>query len=468
MKIGKTAKRFLSAILMTALLAGILPLTEAKAAGSFSDISETDYYYAEVSAMYSQGMINGYGDGTFLPDNPVKNCEALKLVCSMAGVDCEGYSGKTDPWYSDVFSWAKDNGITASGTDPDAYATREQLGAYIVAVYKLSTATSTDVFSDTDSKTANTLYDYGVVKGVPAADGTVSFEGNRNVKRSDTCVMLYRLSLEVTKPNWIVLTKGHYNVERPASFRTYDDFINAWKYMLVNVKLKDSFQIKGVFTKFQLDECFDDVLDAYYFAIFDYLEYASFLNRWEVGVSYTVSGGKYSDPTFTLSLSSSESSSALETVSRIRDFESACAQIVTSLYGGGSLSSGMTDKQKAHVLFVYTAYNTKYDTSESLYSGYDAAVKGTAVCQGYAAMYAYICNLAGVRMESMTGSVDGVGHAWNRIYSEGKYYNIDATWADPVPDRANYCDEDWFWLTDSYLKTCDDSRTFDCDTLVYG
>ena len=468
MKKGRTLARLLSVLLMIALIVSLAPLTAAEAVSSFSDVSETDYYYTEVSAMCSQGVINGYGDGSFLPQNPVKNCEALKLVCSMAGVGYAGYSGKTDPWYSDVFAWALDNGIIASGTDPNAYATREQICTYAVAVYKLSTVTSTDAFSDTDSKTANTLYDYGVIKGVPAADGTVSFGGEANVKRCDTCVLLYRLSQKVAKPSWVVLKTSHYNVSRPMSFTSYNDFVNAWDYMLVNTKFKDSFQIKGSFTKAQIDEYFDKVMDAYYYSIFDYMEFASFLNQWRVGVSYTVSGGKYTNPTFTLSLSSSESSTNSEIASEIKTFESTCAQIVTALYNDGSLKNTMTDKEKAHVLYVYTAYHMKYDTSSSLYSGYDAAVEGTAVCQGYTAMYAYLCNLAGVRMESMTGNADGVGHAWNRIYSNGAYYNIDATWADPIPDRANYCDEDWFWVTDSYLKTCSDPRTFDSDKYAYG
>ncbi len=468
MKTGKTAGRLLCTLLITALIMSFVPMTAAEAASSFSDISDTDYYYNEVSAMYSQGVISGYGDGTFLPQNPVKTCEALKLVCSMAGVGYAGYSGKTDPWYSDVFLWSLDNGIIASGTDPNAYATREQICSYIAAVFKLSTETSTNAFSDTDSKTANTLYDYGVIKGVPASDGTVSFGGEQNVKRCDTCIMLCMLSQQVAKPNWIVLNRSHYNVSRPASFKTYADFVAAWDYMLVNVKLKDSFQIKGTFTKTQIDKYFNDIMDAYYFSIFDYMEYASFLNQWEVGISYKVIGGKYTNPTFTLTLSSRESSAEAETISKIRAFESTCAQIVISLYSDGSLSSGMTDKEKAHVLYVYTAYHTKYDTSSTLYSGYDAAVGGSAVCQGYTAMYAYLCNLAGVRMESMTGHADGVGHAWNRIFSDGAYYDIDTTWADPIPDRANYCNEAWFWVTDSYLKTCSDPRTFDSDALAYG
>lgn len=163
MQKNRITGRFICTLLILSLFAGFAPLSDAEAAASFSDVRETDYFYTEVSSMIEQGIVSGYGNGTFMPQNPVKHSEAIKLVCSMAGVDYKGYSGKTDPWYSDVYTWAQDKGIIASGADPNAYATREEICSYITKVYKLDTSkTATDAFSDTDSRTANTLYNYGV------------------------------------------------------------------------------------------------------------------------------------------------------------------------------------------------------------------------------------------------------------------------------------------------------------------
>ena len=72
--------------------------------------------------------------------------------------------------------------------------------------------------------------------------------------------------------------------------------------------------------------------------------------------------------------------------------------------------------------------------------------------------------IAGVPMEAMTGYVGGSGHAWSRLYQNGTYYNVDVTWCDPVPDQPGYCDDAWFWVSDNYLKTCSEPRTFDIDT----
>lgn len=463
--------RVICLMTVTALTLGFYPAVRADAA-ALTDVAKTDYYYTEVTAMYGQGVISGYTDGSFRPQSAVTRAEALKLVCAMAGVNSAGYSGKTDPWYSDVVAWTQANGIIAAGTDVTVAATREEISAYIVAVYQLDTETATDAFSDTDSAVANTLYDYGVVKGIPNPDGTVAFSGYDSVRRCDTCIMLYRLGAQVNKPDWsdaFALDLSHYSVSRPASFKSYDDYVNAWRYMLVNTVFQDSFQAKVTCTKSQLQAMLDDVMDAYYFAEFDYLEYASFLNQWEVSVSYSTDGkGNCYNPVFKLELSNGFGISNTEITRQLQAFETRCAEIVTGLYQQGALTASMSVREKARVLYNYVDYNTKYDTSYTYYNGYDAAVRKTAVCQGYTAFYNYLCNLAGIDMEAMTGQTDGSGHAWSRMYYNGSYVNVDVTWGDPIPDQANYSDETWFWVTDSYLKTCSDPRTFDSDGLVYG
>jgi len=468
----KVLLRLIGAFAAFSLLVGFMPFAKAGAADqAFSDVPATQYYFTAVNAMYDQGIVNGCGAGTFLPQNPVKRSEALKMVCSMAGITCSGYSGKTVPWYSDIMAWAEDKGIIASGTDPGAYATRDEIGSYIVHIYKMSTDTKTDAFSDTHSAIANTLYDYGIISGIENADGILSFDGNAEVKRCDACVMLYRLSGKVGKPNWssFVPEWSHYNVGRPKTFTGYDDYVQAWSYMLTNTVFADSYTVDTDCSKADIQDIMNRIQDAYNFAMFRYMEYASFLNIWEVRVEYSYdSGGCCHDPTFELTLSNSFGLSDADVKTEITAFNEKCGEIVKGLYGDGELKADMTDKDKALVLYRYMAYHMKYDNSCRYYNGYDAAVLGTAVCQGYTSMYNCLCNLAGVRMECMTGKINGDGHAWSRIEVGGSYYNVDCTWGDPVPDRLNYCDETFFWVSDSFLKNYSIPRTFDSDTLVYG
>lgn len=448
-------------------------LCTARAAVSFSDVEKTDYFYTELNEMAELGVVGGVGDGRFLPHDPVKNAEALKLVCGMAGADYAGYSDAEAPWYADVFAWAQSSGVVSDEADPGAVATREEVCRYIVSVYRLPTETATDAFSDTDSKAANVLFDLGVLKGVPNGDGSVSFRGEQPLKRCDACILLSRLNRTITKPDWsrvFVPNRSHYAVSRPAAFKSFSDYVDAWRYMFANLDLSEDFAASGIrCTKAELGKLLETVQNAFYFAMFDYMEYASFLNQWQVRASYSLDGAGYCvNPCFSLSLSNGGGLTPSAVSNKISAFKTACENILSDLYQSGALKNSMTVKEKARAILLYTVYNTKYDTTNSAYTGYDAAVRKTAVCQGYTAMYNYLCNLAGIRMVCMTGTVDGVNHAWSRVYCDGVWYNVDATWCDPVPDRAGYCDESWFWVTDGYLKTGGDARTFDSDYLSYG
>ena len=473
MRKEKRWRSLLCAVLIAVLTLESAGLCTARAVVSFSDVAKTDYFYTELTEMAEQGVVSGVGDGRFLPQNPVKNAEALKLVCGMAGVDYAGYSDEAVPWYADVFAWAQSSGVASDGTDPEAFATREEVCRYIVSVYRLPTKTATDAFSDTDSAAANVLFDLGVLKGVPNGDGTVSFLGEQQLKRCDACILLSRLSRMVTKPDWsgvFVPNGSHYAASKPTTFTSFSNYVDAWRYMLVNLDFGEVFTATGVrCTKAELGELLESVQNAFYFAMFDYMEYASFLNRWQVGASYSLDSAGYCvNPRFSLSLSNGSGLTQSEVSGKISAFKTACKDILGDLYQSGALKNSMTVKEKARAILLYTVQNTKYDTTNSAYTGYDAAVRKTAVCQGYTAMYNYLCNLAGIRMVCMTGTVGGVGHAWSRVYCDGVWYNVDTTWCDPVPDRAGYCDESWFWVTDSILKTGSDARTFDSDFLSYG
>ena len=495
MKTRKTKKIVLGVLIAIALLAGIAPFGSARAESQpFKDVSQADYYYKEVMAMYQQGAISGYGDGTFLPQNTVSHAEALKLVCLAAGFTFSAQTDASKPWYTEVMSFAVEKKIADAGTDPNQAASREEMCKYIAAAFNIPLQTSTDVFTDTDSSLANTLYEYGVISGIPNGDGTLSFGGDNKVKRCEVCVMLFRVKNTVQSSSVqalpsdteessdeekvqivsnsaepFVLDMSHYQVARPASFSSFDDYVNAWRYMLANAVLNEQFSLEGSYTRAELTQIMTKAQNAFYFASFDYMEYYSFLNRWKISAMYSLDeNGNCLDPTITLRLSNVFGISDSEILQEISVFKESCAQIVTNLFANGTLSTAMTAKEKAYVLYRYVAQHVVYDSSSTLYSGYDAVVGGTAVCQGYTAMYNYLCNIAGAPMVSMTGSCGGNGHVWSRIFSDGVWYNIDSTWGDPTTGDPNYCDDSWFWVSDSYLRNAGKPRSFDSDTLIYG
>lgn len=99
-----------------------------------------------------------------------------------------------------------------------------------------------------------------------------------------------------------------------------------------------------------------------------------------------------------------------------------------------------TDYQNILYLHDYLVDNIKYDsTYEQLgsYSIYGALIGKECVCEGYAKAFKYLANSAGYECELMQGiatnsSGESENHAWNCIKLNNIWYEIDATWDDPI------------------------------------
>lgn len=123
-----------------------------------------------------------------------------------------------------------------------------------------------------------------------------------------------------------------------------------------------------------------------------------------------------------------------------------------------SVDSGMTDLQKAIVLHDYLAVNCEYDYENyqantlpgESYSAYGVFAKRTAVCQGYALAYKYLLNQEGIDCYMVTS--DKMNHAWNLIKLDGKYYQVDVTWDDPVWDLVGRSVHTFMFCSDAVFQ----------------
>lgn len=96
-----------------------------------------------------------------------------------------------------------------------------------------------------------------------------------------------------------------------------------------------------------------------------------------------------------------------------------------------------TDLQKC--IFIHDALilGCKYDTTvqKTSYTSYGALVKGQAVCQGYSIAYAQLLNELGIDCTVVYSMADN--HMWNCVKIGDKWYNVDVTYDDPLPDAEN-------------------------------
>lgn len=116
-----------------------------------------------------------------------------------------------------------------------------------------------------------------------------------------------------------------------------------------------------------------------------------------------------------------------------------------------------SDLEKVIYIHEYICKNVDFDNSYSKYDAYSALVEGKAVCQGYSLAFLALARAVGIESSIVTSA--SLNHSWNLVKVNGKYYNVDTTWDDPV--YAGYgnvygeLNHTYFLKSTSYYKNAD-------------
>jgi hypothetical protein len=116
------------------------------------------------------------------------------------------------------------------------------------------------------------------------------------------------------------------------------------------------------------------------------------------------------------------------------------------------LTSVMNDHQKEKAIHDWIVTHIAYDKSLVSHSAYDGLINGQTVCQGYALLTYEMMKQAGIPVKIVEGTSRGIAHTWNLVQIGGKWYQLDTTWDDPVPDVAGRAVYNYYNLTDSELR----------------
>lgn len=124
-----------------------------------------------------------------------------------------------------------------------------------------------------------------------------------------------------------------------------------------------------------------------------------------------------------------------------------------------NIRPGMTEYEKVKAIHDYIVLNTAYDYQnylngtipDSSYNIYGLLIKGTAVCEGYADTMIYLLKQIGIEAIYVSGKGNGGNHAWNKVKINNKWYNVDATWDDPVPNKEGNVRYNYFLIPDNVL-----------------
>lgn len=111
---------------------------------TFTDVNKDYWAYTQIQSFVEKGYINGYGDNTFRPQNPIKRNEFVKVFNRVFGL-----TKKSGIVFEDTkYNWAKDEidiavtngvcqGVSSTEFEPEEYITREAAAKMLANYMKI-------------------------------------------------------------------------------------------------------------------------------------------------------------------------------------------------------------------------------------------------------------------------------------------------------------------------------------------
>ena len=151
-KVGAVA---INACFTFGVLFSFLPSTYA-----FSDVGSEHVYFDAITYMQTKGIVQGYADGTYRPDNLISRAEFIKIVMSGVTMDSSFDCGQklfndvstlSDNWYRDPVCKAFHKGIIVGYADktfkPDQSISFVEAAKIIIKANNIQTAGVTEPWS---------------------------------------------------------------------------------------------------------------------------------------------------------------------------------------------------------------------------------------------------------------------------------------------------------------------------------
>lgn len=146
-------KLFLSSFLSLALVLNLAPHAFAE----YTDVNTSHKYSSAVYFISAEGIVEGYKDGTYKPENPINRAELLKIIVAANYTDADyGKFGtescfddvKAGEWYTPYTCFAKDKGLIKGYEDntfrPDKSVTFVEALKIVVEGYKFEYSRSAE------------------------------------------------------------------------------------------------------------------------------------------------------------------------------------------------------------------------------------------------------------------------------------------------------------------------------------
>lgn len=436
--------------------------------GNFTDIKDTDWFKEDVISSFETGLLKGKTENIFDPYGNITLAEAITLAARVHSICMDNLieNTNTGQWYQSYVDYALRNGLIIEGEfkNFEKVASRAEV-AYVFLnaireenLYDINNITSIpDVASNTVySEEILMLYNSGIVAG---SDKYGTFNPDSFITRAEAAAIVNRvtnrskrIAVRFENNNDTVLI-NEIDGFTVTSFSPDEQYIASQM-----IKGKYIINLSG-------HKMFDeqDTRNERVESLKDFILSANIQNPLILGVDSFV----YNDVSQLLTVNYTYD---MEEKKVIQDAVKEKVQEIA----GEILKPGMSyiereiainnylvssieyDKEAADQLIKYGKVDEKYYNS---FNAYGALIEGIAVCEGYSEAFKLLCDRAGIDCIIVTGELDGVGHAWNRVRINDKWYDVDVTNNDkeelanshiniPMAISDQYLSEDSYYITD--------------------
>lgn len=168
----------------------------------FPDVKAEDWFFNYVGVLAEAGVVDGYDDGLFRPENSVTWAEGLKLILRSAGFP-EQSPGKDEHWAAGYLKYAENHGFVGSGSvsNLDGAMTRDEIADLCAKALSLDAPAGSSPFADSARKSVVALYEAGIVEG-SIENGQRLYKGADKIRRSEICAVLTRV-LDYVEANFV-------------------------------------------------------------------------------------------------------------------------------------------------------------------------------------------------------------------------------------------------------------------------
>ena len=170
----------------------------------FIDVAPNAWYKDAVQYAYDNGLMTGVSDTEFAPEATTTRAMIVSILARLEGVEraeAAGFADVNDEWYATAVNWAANVGVVNGYEDntfrPNQPITREQLAAILMnyANYKgqdVSNRADLTTYTDQPSTWAEETMSWAVAEGLISGVTNTELQPQGNATRAQVAAILQR------------------------------------------------------------------------------------------------------------------------------------------------------------------------------------------------------------------------------------------------------------------------------------